>query len=104
MNPRKRQGHIVTMNIYLLTKICVNYKPSRRSWGLLASAVAWIVFCLSAEVVIFLALRHPEISINNKSKNYRGRIIADPGFKGQNNAVFHFEQQVKDIYSFSTFK
>lgn len=71
---------------------------------MLASAVAWIVFCLSAEVVIFLALRHTEISINNKYKNYRDRIIADHGFKGQNNAVFHFEQQVKDSYSFSTFK
>lgn len=55
---------------------------------MLVSAVAWVVFCLSAEVIIFLALRHTEISINNKYKNYRDIITADHGFKGKKNAPY----------------
>lgn len=61
MNPRQLQGCVVTMNIYPLTKICVNYKSSWRNCCLLVSTVAWFGICLSAEVIIFLALRHTEI-------------------------------------------
>lgn len=56
-------------------------------------------FFVSGEVIIFLALRHSEISINNKSKNYRDKILVDHGFKGKYNTLYFIFSSRRTIFT-----